>query len=146
MTLALTAPARTRLVNGSPAVLATVITIVGALIVGVAALGQWCTIYTRNWREAAESSEALAKSLQEQLEEVRRAREELERRLATAEKQHSDDITLMEVRMAAWEAQVADAQRVIHHLNTKLDQSEARHAAIDARAEARNLRQHPEKP
>jgi ABC-type nickel/cobalt efflux system permease component RcnA len=144
-TLALEVPAARRVImNWSPVLLSTLLSLSAAVIVGVAALGQWRWAATKQWRESAEASSALVRSLQEQLEEARRDREDLEHRLESAEKKHADDMKLMEARMVTWETQVAQAQRVIYHLQQKLDESEARHAAIDARTEERNIRQHPQ--
>ena len=141
-----------RMVIWTPALTATLISIVGSVIVGLAALGQWCTVYTKNWKNACESSQAMVATLQAQLDEAGKERRELEDRLHAAEQKHSDDTKLMEARMAAWEAQLAQAQRLNHLLQQRLDAAETRHAAIDARNEERNERneernieQHPRK-
>ncbi len=141
----------------TPALTQTLITIVGFVTVSIVALGQWQIARQRGWREVAESSESLIKSLQEQLEEAKRERQVLEERFAAAVQKHQADIKLMEARIVAWETQLAHEQRINYQLQQRLDQAEARHAKIDARAEAhevedevrhgrneaRNERQHP---
>ena len=138
----------------SAALLQTITALIVVIMGSVVAVGQFLLMRQKGWREAAESSGALVTALQAQLEEATKERHELEEKLEQAvrkhatdiqllEAKHNADIKLMEARMITWEAQLAQAQRINHILQQKLDAAEARHAAIDARQEARNLRQHP---
>jgi len=109
----------------TPALTQTLITIVGFVTVSIVALGQWQVYRQRGWRDAAEARDAIIDNLTRQLDEATKERE------------------VLTVRMEALEAQVAEVQRMNHRLQIALDKAETRHAAIDARTEARNLAQHP---
>lgn len=88
MVLALQHPARKIVVNWSPSVISTLITIGGFVIVGVAALGQWRWNAVKTWRELAEANAAMVARLQAEKEELLLRMDTLEKSVAYVQRQN----------------------------------------------------------